>query len=48
MEGTTDPGPVQRGFIAIEFGEELLDIGCLEVGVEEGWVGGLGEEESTD
>lgn len=27
-EGKADPGPVEGGFVAVEFGEELLGVGC--------------------
>lgn len=52
-EGAADPGPVEGGFEAVEFGEELLDVGGSEevelggVGVLEGGVA-EGAEEGAD
>ena len=35
-EGEGDPGPVEGGLVAIQFGEELLGVGCCYVGEGDG------------
>lgn len=47
-KGAADPCPMEGGFIAVELGEELLDVCRLELGEVVVVVGGLGEEEEAD